>query len=79
MEGLTIGKEWKAERGDKSTAQASLSALILQGKHLAVIAAGVGTNPFDQIEASRGCAEEDEVKSCFTPDPLNPALLGPEL
>lgn len=47
MEGLTIGKEWKAKRGDKSTAQASLSALILQGKHLAVIAAGVGTNPFD--------------------------------
>ena len=33
--------------GDESTAQASLLALILHGKYLAMIAAGVRTNPFN--------------------------------
>lgn len=48
---LATGNKWKPvlvrQRGDKSTAQASLLALILHGKYLAVIAAGVGTNPFN--------------------------------
>lgn len=48
---LPTGNKWKPvlerQRGDESAAQASLLALILHGKYLAMIAAGVGTNPFN--------------------------------
>lgn len=48
---LATGNKWKpvlkTHHGDKSTAQASLLALIWHGKYLAVIAAGIRTNPFN--------------------------------
>ena len=45
------------QRGDESTARASSLALILHGKYLAMIAAGVRTNPFNSIKALRDSTE----------------------
>lgn len=81
---LAAGNKWKPvlERqcGDKSTAQASLWALIWHGECWCVIVAGVRTNPCHYIQAlrdpKRGQSNQD---SRSTQDPFEPGSARLEL